>query len=141
MPIKDVTLIDKNRRDLNLLKSEVESVLPDYMNTEYPDFIQFLKDYYDWLQQEGNPGYQVQTLNTARDLDQTDNSLLSFIEDELLMGEAYIEGYANKREAAKFSRSLYKSKGTKFSIEQFFRGFFNEDPEVDRKSTRLNSSH
>ncbi len=61
---------------------------------------------------------------------QTDLELLSYIEDELLLGQAYFEGFTDKRAAAKYSSTLYKSKGTKYSIQQFFRTFFNVDPDV-----------
>ena len=60
-----------------------------------------------------------------------DESLLTYIEDELLLGQSYFEGFADKRTAAKFSNNLYRSKGTKFSIEQFFRMFFEVDIDLE----------
>ena len=48
----------------------------------------------------------------------------------------YFEGFRNKREAADYSSTLYKSKGTKYSIEQFFRVFYNSFVEV--KHTKEN---
>jgi len=52
------------------------------------------------------------------------------LKDELLLGNAYFEGFLNKREALKFSNLLYRSKGSKYAIEQFFRGFYGVDPDV-----------
>ena len=66
----------------------------------------------------------------SRDITATDLSNLSFIEDELLLGQQYFEGFQNKRSAAKYSNTLYRSKGTLFSIEQFFRSFFSISPDV-----------
>jgi len=72
----------------------------------------------------------VHDVITARDITANDLSLLSFIEDELLLGQSYFEGFTNKRAAAKFSNNLYRSKGTLYSIQQFFRTFFGVTPDV-----------
>ena len=55
---------------------------------------------------------------------------MPYLEDELLRVQAYFGGFINKREAIKRSNLLYRSKGTKYSIEQFFRAFFGVDPQV-----------
>jgi len=77
-----------------------------------------------------NPSRRIQDLYKNRDVTQVEEGLLQYIEDELLLGQSYFEGFINKREAAKFSNTLYRSKGTLFAIQQFFRAFFGEDPEV-----------
>ena len=48
----------------------------------------------------------------------------------MLLGQSFFEGFIDKRTAAKFSNNLYRSKGTKFSIQQFFRMFFGIDVEI-----------
>lgn len=130
MAVQDITSLDNNRFELNVLKSEVESILPEYFQAEYPLFVKLLNDYYDWVSTNHNFVHELHHLAITRDITQSDPERLPLIEDELLLGQSYFEGFANKREAAKFSNILYRSKGTKYSIEQFFRGFFNEDPEV-----------
>lgn len=72
----------------------------------------------------------INDLFYSRDITQTDLELLSYIEDELLLGQSYFEGFSDKRAAAKYSNTLYRSKGTKFSIQQFFRTFFGIDPDI-----------
>lgn len=126
----DKTLRDNNRRDLNLHRSEVTQVLPEHFIDDYPNIIKLLEAYYEWMEREGNPDQQVRDLYRSRDLTQVDNDLLQFIEDEILLGQAYFGGFINKREASKFSNILYRSKGTRYSIQQFFRAFFGTDPEV-----------
>lgn len=130
MAVLDITLLDNNRLDLTLIKSEIDTILPEYFQSEYPKLIQLLNDYYDWLSSNHNFVHELHHLMITRDITQSDEDRLPLIEDELLLGQSYFEGFTNKREAAKFSSTLYRSKGTKYSIEQFFRGFFNEDPEV-----------
>lgn len=124
---QDKTLIDNNRRFLNLRKSEVANVLPEHFGEEYPKLLALFDAYYKWMDRDDNPTRRIQDLNKLRDLTQVEQSLLQYIEDELLLGEAYFGGFINKREAARYSNLLYRSKGTKFSIQQFFRAFYGID--------------
>ena len=128
----DDTLRDDNRRELAFPTGrDVEKVLPDHFKTEYPKLVSFLKEYFHFEDSDGSPSRLVNDLFYARDINQVDESLLSYIEDELLLGQAYFEGFLDKRTAAKFSHNLYSTKGTKFSIQQFFRMFYGIDVEVD----------
>lgn len=127
---QDKTLIDNDRRPLNLKRDNVSQLLPEYFKTDNPKFITFLEKYYDWMDSGDNPSRRIQDLYRNRDVTQVEAGLLQYIEDELLLGQSYFEGFINKREAAKFSNTLYRSKGTLFAIQQFFRAFFGEDPDV-----------
>lgn len=132
--------IDKNRRFINFRNSEVKGVLPEYFQQSFPQFITLLEKYYDWQEGEqlrtnlDNPAELLHHIFSARDITETDITLLSFIEDELLLGDAYFEGFgqteAELRAAANFSNILFRSKGTKFAIEWFFRSFYGVDAEV-----------
>ncbi len=84
---------------------------------------------YSW-DSDRNFGYQLHNLPTLRDVSQTDKENLTFIEDELLLGQNYIEGALDQRTGAELSNNFYRSKGTKFGIERFFKLFFGETPEV-----------
>ena len=133
----DKTLRDINRRAISVQnKKHVSNVLPEFFQTEYPKFAKFLNAYYDYADSDVSPTHLIDELFLNRDITQVDIDLLSFIEDELLLGQQFFEGFKNKREAADYSSTLYKSKGTKYSIEQFFRVFFNSF--VDVKYTKEN---
>jgi hypothetical protein len=127
---QDKTFRDNNRRPLNLIRDEVRKALPEYFGGENPQFINLLEKYYQFMDSADNPSRIIQDLYLNRDLTQIEEGLLQFIEDELLLGQSYFEGFINKREAAKFSNTLYRSKGTLYSIQQFFRAFFGVDPDV-----------
>ena len=128
----DKTLRDINRRPVSVLdKKQISGVLPEYFQTEYPKFGRFLEAYYDYVDGDTSPAKLIDELFLSRDITQVDIDLLSFIEDELLLGQQFFEGFKNKREAADYSSTLYKSKGTKYSIEQFFRVFFNSFVDVE----------
>jgi len=125
--------LDKRRRFLNLREMQIENVLPEHFTQSYPKFINLLSRYYEW-QDQNNPNELLNHLFATRDINETDITLLSFIEDEFLLGEAYFEGFgdteAEKRAAANFSNQMFRSKGTKFAIEWFFRSFYGLDAEV-----------
>lgn len=128
---RDKTRKDNNRRALSLQDTHsVKEVLPAYFLTEYPKLVSFLEAYYEHEDAENSPARLIHELFVARDITATDIKLLSFIEDELLLGQQYFEGFDNKRAAAKYSNTLYRSKGTLYSIQQFFRTFFSISPDV-----------
>jgi len=128
---RDYTLKDNLRRDYRFTDHHaVEQVLPDYFKADYPKIIKLLEAYNQFEDSDQSPARLVHDIITARDITANDLSLLSFIEDELLLGQSYFEGFTNKRAAAKFSNNLYRSKGTLYSIQQFFRTFFGITPDV-----------
>lgn len=127
---QDKTVKDNNRRLLNLQRSEIQNALPEYFVGDFPNLIKLFEAYYEWMEEDGNPSEQIHKLFQNRDTTQVPEGLLQYLEDELLLGQAYFGGFINKREAVKFSNLLYRSKGTKYSIEQFFRGFYGTDPQV-----------
>ena len=128
---QDKTLKDNNRRNLSVNDyHSVREILPTYFLEEYPKLVSFLEAYYEWENSGEAPSRLIHDLFLNRDITATDLSNLSFIEDELLLGQQYFEGFQNKRSAAKYSNTLYRSKGTLFSIEQFFRSFFSISPDV-----------
>lgn len=126
----DKTFDDLNRREINLRHYKIEEVLPDHIISSFPKLVTLLTKYYKFEEEDVSPTTLLNELFLIKDITQTDIDLLSFVEDELLLGQSYFEGFADKREAAKYSNTLYRSKGTKYSIQQFFRTFFNIDPDI-----------
>ena len=129
--------IDKRRRFINFRDAQVGNILPEHFASSYPKFISLLEKYYEF-QDQNNSTELLNHLFASRDINETDITLLTFIEDELLLGEEYFEGFtgggANRdvelRAAANFSNILFRSKGSKFAIEWFFRSFYGEEVEV-----------
>ena len=125
--------VDKKRRNINLRDMQVKNILPEHYGTYYPKFISLLERYYEFQDQESSTEL-LNHLFATRDVNETDITLLSYIEDELLLGEEYFQGFGKNdselRAAANFSNILFRSKGTKFAIEWFFRSFYGEDVEV-----------
>lgn len=128
---KDKTLIDNNRRELSFSDHHnIREVLPEYFLESFPNLITFLEAYYEFEDDPSSPAHLIHELFITRDITATDLKLLGYIEDELLLGQQYFSGFKNKRAAAKYSNVLYRSKGTLFSMQQFFRAFFGVIPEI-----------
>ena len=125
--------VDKKRRNINLRDMQVKNILPEHYASYYPKFISLLERYYEFQDEESSTEL-LNHLFATRDVNETDITLLSYIEDELLLGEEYFQGFGKNdselRAAANFSNILFRSKGTKFAIEWFFRSFYGEDVEV-----------
>ena len=120
---------DKNRRNINLKDPSIKEVLPEYFAASYPKFIRLLERYYDFEKTEDTTEL-LYHLFSSRDISEADITLLDFIEDELLLGQSYYQGFPDKRAAANFSSILFRTKGSRYSIEWFFRSFYDIDPEI-----------
>ena len=126
----DKTIADTYRRDLKLDRYEVRNVLPEHFDDKYPRLVKFLEAYYKSLEDSTNPVSDIKELLVARDIVQTREEFLSLISNELLLGKPYFEAFNDKRSALQYSSLLYRSKGTEFSIKQFFRIFYGVDIDV-----------
>ena len=127
----DLTLKDINRRELSFTDNHyVREVLPEYFLEDYPTLVTFLEQYYEFEDSQDSVARLIHDLFVTRDITQTDLELLAYIEDELLLGQQYFQGFVDKRTAAHYSNNLYRSKGTLYSIQQFFRSFFGITPSV-----------
>lgn len=72
----------------------------------------------------------IHEIINTRDVASVDEDLLSNIQYEVLLGEEYLEGFKDKRNAIRFSNNMYRSKGTLYSIQQFFKMFYGTTVEV-----------
>lgn len=126
----DKTLTDRYRRELTIDKPSVFEALPAHFDEKYPKLIKFLQEYYNSHEEDDNPVEKLNDLLLSRDITGASTELLTFISNELLLGKPYFESFNDKRTSLQFSNLLYRSKGTEFSINQFFRVFYGLDIEV-----------
>lgn len=117
------------RFDPNFRKSLVQEVLPEYFQTSYPNLIQFLEGYYEFLDADTNFGGAIAELRTVRDLQDSTLARLDFAFDELALGISQSQ-FTFPREALRNFGNFFRVKGSLYSADGFFRAFFNEDIEV-----------
>jgi hypothetical protein len=125
-------LKDLGRRSINFRKRSVKEVLPEYFTAEYPDFVQMLEYYYDFLDSDGQHAFDTEIfqLNTIRDIGETPTEYLNLLINEttsLQGGGLFKEPRFTMR---RFAES-YRNKGSRFSLEEFFQAFYQQSAEVE----------
>jgi len=126
-------LKDKGRRKSYFHKDDVHEVLPEYFREEYPNFVKFLEYYFDFVAENEpyNFDKEVHQLTTIRDIEQTPEAYLDLIMFEIGSRLKNTDLFDDGRFAAGFLNELYKVKGSRNSIEAFFRLFFQSEVAVE----------
>lgn len=125
-------LKDIGRRDANLINRRVEDTLPEYFTAEYPDTVKFLQYYYDFLDSDGVHAFdnEIKQLSAIRDIGETPKDHLDQLIKELGAGLQNGDLFQDARFSTRRFADHYRNKGSRFSIEEFFRAFFQQDVEV-----------
>tara|TARA_B100001094_G_scaffold314024_1_gene352467 strand:- start:2187 stop:3143 length:957 start_codon:yes stop_codon:yes gene_type:complete len=127
------TLIDYNRRDINIRTDKVEEALPEYFSTDFPTLQSFLNEYYNFMGGDDSSGAthnfneEVKNLYRNRDIQAASlknlNQLIFEIGNELTAADIFTEPRFAATRLAKF----YRKKGSVESLKEFFRLFFGEE--------------
>ena len=121
---------DKELRNFTQLeKYPVYEALPAYFELEYPKFTQFLNSYYEFLSDLDTTRHITDEI-FIRDFVQIGPDLLRFMSKELLLGRDYYDRFVDPRGAVQVSNLMYRSKGTHYAIQMFFRVFFGFDVDI-----------
>ena len=56
---------------LNRISTLVNAQLPEFIRSDYPVFVEFLEKYYEFLEQPGNPVYEVKNFQNNHEIDLT----------------------------------------------------------------------
>ena len=67
----DRTLIDLDRRSINLSEYTTEEALSQFIVENYPNFVTFLKKYFEFEETEDSPTHLIKELFYTRDISQT----------------------------------------------------------------------
>mgnify|MGYP001156786876 CR=1 FL=1 len=120
-----------NRRPRNFLRRSVRDALPEHFTQDYPKFITFLEKYYDYLDSDGASSFnhELKKIYQVRDTQETSSKLLKNLIQEIAAGNTG-ENFNDPNFYAQRIHELHRTKGSRFSIEEFFRAFFQVDAEV-----------
>ena len=117
----------------SLVKAKVSTVVsrqtPEFVREEHAQFIKFLEAYYEWMEQQGNAGFVMRNIESARDIDKTVDDFVQYFTKELMVAiPEYV--ISDKRLLAQRINDLYRAKGTQQSYELLFRILYNEPAEI-----------
>ena len=124
---------DDRRTHLTLHSNTVRNAVPEFFVEQYPEFIQFLERYYEYMEgnESGSFSKQIQSLYNVRTISSIDGSHLDSLLAELAEGIQSDTFYDNPQLMARLLANFYRAKGTEQSVEQFFRGFFGDTVEIE----------
>ena len=133
------TLLDFDRRDINLTESKVREVLPSHYLSDYPDLVKFLEYYYDWMDSDATHGFDrnIHDLYKLRDLQQTELSFLNRIFYEIGQDLVSSDYFTDPSFIAGLLANSYRIKGSLYSAEGFFRAFYGEQPTIEYPKNNL----
>jgi len=102
---------------------------PAFYKEEGPNFIAFVKAYYEWMESTNQALQRSRSLLEYADIDTTEQEFLKYFRNTYLhsLPESII---ADKRLLVKHILDLYRAKGTPRAYELLFRLIFNEDIEL-----------
>jgi len=122
------TVTDYDRKDVTVHGGQVDPVIPEHFQEQYPTLVKFLKAYYEYLDSDGQFGSRINNLFNIRDVNEADSDISSLLFEERVPG-IDTEAFVSPSFAYKLLPNFYKTKGTQVSIDGFFRYFYNSDIE------------
>lgn len=102
---------------------------PSFYKEQGPNFIAFVKAYYEWLEQSNNAIGHARLLLDHNDIDETDDQFLKYFKNQYLLSVPE-DAAVDKRLMLKHIQELYKAKGSRRAIELLFRLVYGEDVEI-----------
>ena len=99
------TTRETTRDYTQLEKYPVNENLPEYFETEYPQFTEFLNKYYRHDFSTG-PTKFLKDLEYKRDFVKAEDDLLRFFSQELLLGRDYYDRFVDKHLSLQIGRGL-----------------------------------
>jgi len=112
------------------LSSLLPSQVPEFIREDYSTFIDFLKAYYDFLEQN----YDTDIVK-VRDLDTTLDSFIDQFKNELAHNIPYT--VVNERFLLEKIKDQYLAKGSEASFKLLFKILFNKNVVVDYPSKQI----
>jgi hypothetical protein len=118
---------------MNILEKSIsnliESQFPEIYREEGPVFVEFVKKYYEWLEQSNNVLYHSRRLFEYKDVDETVDNFILYFKEQYLKN-IQLETVQSTRDLIKHSLDLYRSKGSERSIELLFRVIYGVDCKI-----------
>ena len=119
------------------ISTHIKHSLPDFIQDEYPKFVDFIEEYYKFLESSNNPNIIHYNLENYRDIDTVPLHILDFFKKELIPGfslnlskDRQTGSEINERNLLKNIKQFYSSKGTENSIKFLFRILFDKEAEI-----------
>ena len=123
----------------NKISTVVSNQLPDFIKSDHPTFIAFVKAYYEYLEQSNTTLVFGKTVERAKnipnyfDTDKITETGLNEFNDHLYNEFISVipkEALSDKSKLLKNIKDFYRAKGTEKAYDFFFRLLYNETSEI-----------
>jgi len=121
-----------NQLTSNLVKNQ----FPDFFKEDAPNFLLFIKAYYEYMEQSGKAVHELNKAESYKDIDLTLDEYVEYFRRTILPSIP-LNVLADKRLLAKTIRDFYQSKGTFDSYKFLFRILYDEDIEVNYPADQM----
>jgi hypothetical protein len=110
---------------------KVESQIPQFIRLTYPNFVEFIKKYYEWLEENGKPYHFIANTMDFSNVDRTSLEFLDrFAENFLQPMPEVIYEQNNIATLVKNIEQYYSARGAEKAFKFLFRLFhFKDDPD------------
>ena len=118
------------------ISSLVKTQFPEFYNTEGTRFVDFVQQYYVWMESQNQAINRSRNLFDYRDIDKTSQEFVSHFKNKYLNGFP-LTAKANTQLLTKHATEIYGAKGTSAGIQLTMRALFNEPATVRYPSEDL----
>jgi len=133
-----ITSISSNEvvKPHNFETSRVSELIPQGIAQNAEGFIKLIKSYYDYINTEGLPSYEINHIVDNHDIDKISNVYLDNLQEEIaknIPNSKVLDRVSLYKKIVKF----YTIRGSEESLITFFRIFFDEIVSVEYPKDRL----
>jgi hypothetical protein len=111
---------------LTKISSQIETQFPGFVREEGPQFVSFLKAYFEYMEQDGNAVKQTRSIQNNVDIDRTVDSFVEYFRKEFMVNIPS-SVLADKRLLVKHIREFYRSRGSQESYRFLFRTLYGKE--------------
>ena len=104
----------------------ITNIFPEFVESDYPKFVSFMKAYFEYLEIFGNPRAEAVRLGSYSDIDETLEDFISYFKSTYLNNfpEQLASGVVDEHLIKRIT-DYYGEKGNKRSLDFLFRILFN----------------
>lgn len=120
----------------NTISSLVKTQFPEFYLQEGPRFVDFVQQYYAWMETTNQATNRSRNLFNYRDVDKTSQEFVQYFKKKYL-DKFPLTSLANTQLLTKHALDIYGSKGTDRGVQLVMRAMFNQPAQVHYPSKNL----
>jgi hypothetical protein len=111
---------------LRKISSQIDSQFPGFIREEGPQFVSFMKAYFEYMEQSGNAIDATRSIRDNIDIDRTVDSFVEYFRKEFMISIPKTT-LADKRLLTKHIKEFYRTKGSQESYRFLFRALYGQE--------------